>query len=508
MQHKYLSTSHLHGLSALVRGPYSVGRLLITCLVIGSFMLAAVHDVGAGRRGRFTATDLQAFNPSFLDSSASVEWVDANGTFQARLPIDLGPRASQYFTPELSGLVPNTFIGGVEVISQTGPVFATITHFDKGPGAPDFERGNEHYEIRGDDSVDMQLNAPVLIVSGSVRSNISILSSAQARPLTVTVEFHRADGVVATSIVTTVLGNALIDVSAVLSAIAPFSGTARLLSDQSILGYVSIYDGLTQKGYTLAPKPLPIFGTKSPETFTRSRLPNVQPTDDEFITRTLYVQNIDFFQADDVIIRSRFGTLFTGTIPAQGQIAYTLPYSKAITELFIDSNNHLEAVLLIDDANPADRDAITGSAAYVALSPLRDQALTQRAAVAADTHCAVAATVYGGYQGWQTSLHLVNMGAISGTAVITYFPALGASSTSTPVSVIRVLTPGVSVIPDYAPIADSNGAWSAYVEADVPFVGDVTSVHANIPDGIMAYRLEPTTCVSIPRAVFIPLALR
>ncbi len=505
MQNKHTSTSNLHGLNKRLHRPYPIGRLLVISLVLGAFVLAAVQDAGAGRRGRFTATDLQVFNPSFFGSAARVDWLDATGTFQANLPIDLGPRASQYFTPELSGLVPSTFIGGVEIISQTGPLFATITHFDKGPGAPDFERGNEHYEVRDSDSVDVQLNAPVLIVRDSVRSNISILSGINARPLTLTVQFHRDSGVVAASIVTTVVGNALLDVTAILSAVAPFSGTARLFSDQAVLGYVSIYDGQTQKGYTLAPKPEPIPERRSPETFTRSLWPNVQPTDDESITRTLYVQNIDFFQAG-VVIRSRFGTLFTGTIPALGQIAYTLPYSKAITEIFIDSDQHLEAVLLIDDANATDRDAVTGAAAYHALSPLRDQALIRR--VEAGPHCAVAPTVYGGYQQWQTSLRLVNTSALSGTAVITYFPALGASATSTPVAVIRVLTPGVSVIPDYQPIANSGAAWSAYVEADVPFVGDVTSLRSGVQDGMMAYRLEPTTCVVIPRYVFIPLALR
>lgn len=476
--------------------------------LLGVALLFAFSDESEGaRKGRFTATDLQVFNPSFTVSSATAQWIDQAGSFQAALPINLSPRASQYFTPELSGLVPDTFIGGVEIVSDTGFIFATVTHFDKGNTAPDFERGNEHYEVRAADSTNTQLNAPVLIVSGTVRSNISILSLG-SRPATVTLQFHRDTGVVAASVVTTVVGNALIDITDILSGVAPFSGTARLLSNQSVSSYVSIYDGLTQKGYTLAPKPLPNGSGQAPQTYTRSRFPNVQPTDDEFITRTLYIQNIDLYQAG-VVVSSRFGTLFTGTIPALGQIAYTLPYSKAITELFLDSDQHLEGVLLIDDANSGDRDQVTGAAAYPALSPRRDQALVRNVAAAA--HCAVAPTVYGGYNGWQTSLRLVNMGDVSGTAVITYFPALGASATNSPIAVTRVLTPGISVIPDYTPIANSNAAWSAYIEADVPFIGDVTSIHPNISDGMMAYRIEPSDCVlppPPPRLMYVPQALR
>ena len=488
---------------------YSISKLLLRGLLCVALLFAFSDDSKGARKGRFTATDLQVFNPSFLPSSANAQWVDQIGQFQANLPINLNVRTSQYFTPELSGLVPATFIGGVEVISETGTVYATVTHFDKGSAAPDFERGNEHYEVRAADSDDTQLNAPVLVLSGTVRSNVSILSLG-ARPVTVTVQFHRNTGVVVASVITTVVGNALIDITDILSSVAPFSGTARLFSEQSVAGYVSIYDGLTQKGYMLAPKPKPVVSHNAPQTFTRSRFTNVQPTDDEFIIRTLYIQNIDFFEAG-VVIRSRFSTLFTGTIPALGQIAYTLPISKAITEIFLDSDQHLEGVLLVDDANATDRDRITGSVAYSALSPSRDQALTQvvgRSPVGL-AHCAVAPTVYGGYQGWQTSLRLLNTGDISGTAVVTYFPALGASATTVPIVVNRILTPGVSVIPDYTPIANSNAAWSAYIEADVPFVGDVTSLQPDISDGMMAYRLEPITCVTQPTQVkFVPQALR
>lgn len=505
---------HLFFIST-IRSSIGLGLSLLMILLL-------IDPSAGGRKGRYTATDLQVFNPSFSARTANVQWVDQNGAFQANLPIDIGPRASQYFTPELSGLVPSTFIGGIEVISETGTLFATVTHFDKGPGAPDFERGNEHYEVRANDSAAIQLNAPVLIVSGTTRSNISILSSIDARPVTVTLQFHRDSGVVAASLITTVVGNALIDVTSILSGALPFSGSARLFSNQSIGGYVSIYDGETQKGYSLIPKPLPVLDTRSnlytqytqlPDTFTRSIFPNVQPTDDEFITRTLYVQNIDLFQAG-VVIRTRFGPLFTGTIPALGQIAFTLPYSKAINELFLDSDQYLTGVLLVDDANAADRDQITGAAAYPALSPDLDRAYRNSNATNvpnapnAANHCAVAPTVFGGYQGWQTSLRLVNNGDISGTAVITYFPAIGASNSATPIVVSRVLTPGISVIPDYEPIANSNAAWSAYVEADVPFFGDVTSVKSGIADGIMAYRMEPTTCVITPLQMFIPLALR
>ena len=238
---------HLFFIST-IRSSIGLGLSLLMILLL-------IDPSAGGRKGRYTATDLQVFNPSFSARTANVQWVDQNGAFQANLPIDIGPRASQYFTPELSGLVPSTFIGGIEVISETGTLFATVTHFDKGPGAPDFERGNEHYEVRANDSAAIQLNAPVLIVSGTTRSNISILSSIDARPVTVTLQFHRDSGVVAASLITTVVGNALIDVTSILSGALPFSGTARLFSNQSIGGMFLSTTARLRRVTRLSPNP-------------------------------------------------------------------------------------------------------------------------------------------------------------------------------------------------------------------------------------------------------------
>lgn len=478
-------------------------RALALSVMLLAALLFGIDPSEGSRKGRYTATDIQVFNPTHSRLQAAVLWTNEDDSFQALLPVDIDPRASNYYTPELSGLIPSTFIGGIEIISDSYQLYATVTHFDKGTGAPAFERGNEHYEARAADNNGLQLQVPTLMRNKLFSSNISILNSINTRPVTVTLQLHQDSGIVAANYVTTAVGNLLIDLNDILTSTADFSGTARIFASQPIAAYVSIYDGIGQKGYSAAPVLTPTL-TQKPDTLTRNIIPLLQPGDDEQITRTLYLQNVEYYDAN-VIVRTRFTALFTTTIPALGQVAYTFPYSKAITEIFVDSDQRIEGVLLIDDANKDAGDPITGAAAYSALKPNRDQALRQ---ATADSHCAVAATVYGGYNGWQTELSLVNQANVSGTAVITYFPALGASTPPrTPIVVTRFLTPGVSSIPDYAPIANSNAAWSAYIEADVPFVGYATSTHANLDDGLMAYRVEPAQCVATPNLFFLPISL-
>lgn len=474
----------------------ALSAMLIATLVVG------IDPSEGSRKGRYTATDIQIFNPTHSYLQAAVLWTNEDDSFQALLPVNIDPRASNYYTPELSGLIPSTFIGGIEIISDSYQLYATVTHFDKGTGAPAFERGNEHYEARAADNNGLQLEIPTLMRNKMSSSNISILNSVSTRPVTVTLQLHQDSGIVAANYVTTAVGNLLIDLNDILTSTADFSGTGRIFASQPIAAYVSIYDGIGQKGYSAAPVLTPTLA-QSPSTLTRNIIPLLQPSDDEQVTRTLYLQNVEYYEAN-VVIRTRLTALLTTTIPALGQVAYTFPYSKAITEIFVDSDQRVEGVLLIDDANKDAGDQLTGSVAYAALKPVRDQALRQ---AAADNHCGVAATVYGGYNGWQTALSLVNQANISGTAVITYFPALGASTPPrTPIVVTRFLTPGVSSIPDYTPIANSNAAWSAYIEADVPFVGYATSTHDNLDDGLMAYRIEPAQCVTTPNFLFMPLA--
>jgi len=477
-------------------------RALALSVMLIATLIFGIDPSTGSRKGRYTATDIQVFNPTHSRLQAAVLWTNEDDSFRALLPVNIDPRASNYYTPELSGLIPSTFIGGIEIISDSYQLYATVTHFDKGDTAPAFERGNEHYEVRAADNSGLQLEGPTLMRNKLISSNISILNSISTRPVTVTLQLHQESGIVAASYVTTAIGNLLIDLNDILTSTADFSGTVRIFASQPIAAYISIYDGVGQKGYSAAPVVTPTL-TQAPSTLTRNIIPLLQPGDDEQITRTLYLQNVEYYDAN-VIVRTRFTPLFTTTIPPLGQVAYTFPYSKAITEIFVDSDQRVEGVMLIDDINKDDRDHITGAAAYSALKPNRDQALRQSSA---ETHCAVAATVYGGYNGWQTELSLVNQANVSGTAVITYFPALGASTPPrTPIVVTRFLTPGVSSIPDYTPIANSNAAWSAYIEADVPFVGYATSSHADLNDGLMAYRVEPAQCVAAPNLLFMPIA--
>ena len=521
-----------------------VAPVLRILLVVGLVCATFGSDDGITRRktrgGRYTATDLQLFNPNFRNSQASVEWIDNAGQLQATLPVSVALRSTRYYTIEESGIVSSTFVGAIEVVSATHELYGVVTHFDKGSNAPGFERGNEHYEVRDLSQSSTALSAPLIVQNGVLSSNISILNPADNGATNVTIELYDTAGAI-TVYNTTVTGNALIEILPTVITAAPFIGSARILSDKPIAAYVSIYDGATQGGYSASVETVSTTGRSysnqlhQPNQLNADQpqgvFPNLQPTDDISATRSVFVVNVST-QPATVTINSKTAVLNTLTVPSHGQINVSVPFSKAVTSIFVAANQPIESALTIRDTtiNPITFNFVTGFVVYPMLK-LRDQSQSlslqaMRALHAqhpnlaeqteadivgppdATTHCAVAPTVYGGYRGWETTLKLLNPLSVTGIVTVTFFPSLDATDVVSTVVVTRALPPNTSVVPNYVGIVGSNAPWSAYLESTVPFYGDATSVKPSEADGLMSYRIEPITCVKQREYLYMPLQLK
>ena len=509
--------------------------LLVSFVAIG-------QDDGSARRktrsGRYTATDLQLFNPNYRDSVASVEWIDNAGQLQATLPVSLALRSTRYYTIEESGLISPTFIGAIEIVSATRELYGVVTHFDKGSSAPSFERGNEHYEVRDLSQGGTTLNAPLILQTGSYSTNISILNPADNGPTDVTVELFDTAGAV-TAYNTTVTGNALIEISPTIVTTGSFVGSARITSNKPIAAYISIYDGATQGGYSASIEPTEtstqanaLSRTKQPAAMNadipQGFFPNLQPTDDPLATRGVFIVNISTKPAT-VTLNSKTAVLSTFTVQPRGQITTAVPFSKALTSVYLAADQPIESALIISDSTVITTNHVTGLVLYPMLK-LKDQSLSLQAMHArnalrpeadeqandanivgptdAATHCAIAPTVFGGYRGWETSLKLLNPLSVTGVVTVTFFPTLEAGEVISTVIVTRSLPPNVSVVPNYVGIVGSNSPWSAYLESTVPFYGDATSIKPDEADGLMSYRLEPITCVKQREMVFLPFLIK
>ena len=526
-----------------------VATILRLAIVIGLVAATFGSDDGSTRRktrgGRWTATDLQLFNPNFRDSKASVEWITDAGLLQATLPVSVPLRSTRYYTIEESGIVSPSFVGAVEVVSATQELYGVVTHFDKGGDAPSFERGNEHYEVRDLSQGGTALNVPLIIQNGVYSTNISILNPADNGATTVAIELYDASGAI-TLYNTTITGNALIEISPTIVTTAPFVGSARILSNKPIAAYISIYDGETQGGYSASVDASSTTSiTNRSASSQRNQLnqpsqvnadqpqgvfPNLQPTDDISATRNVFIVNVST-QPATVTINSKTSVLNTLTVPPRGQISAAVPFSKAVTAIFVAANQPIESAMTVRDntINPVTFNLVTGFVVYPMLK-LRDQSqvLSLQAMHAlyahrpdvvdeADvvgppgvaTYCAVAPTVYGGYRGWETTLKLLNPLSVTGSVTVTFFPSLSASDAVSTVVVTRALPPNVSVVPNYVGIVGSNSPWSAYLESTVPFYGDATSIKPNEADGLMSYRIEPITCVKQrSEYLYLPLLVR
>ena len=520
-----------------LKSPVVVKKTILALLAfILSFALLPQEDGSARRKtrtGRYTATDLQVFNPNYRDIAATVEWIDDAGQLQAALPVSLALRSTRYFTVEESGLISPTFIGAVEIVSATKEVYGVVTHFDKGGSAPGFERGNEHYEVRDLSQGGTVLNAPLIIQNGVFSSNISILNPADNGPTDVMVELYDAAGAV-TVYNTIATGNILIEMSPTIVTAGPFVGSARIVSDKPIAAYISIYDGATQGGYSAsieAPanaNAINRTGKKPAQTTATSAdvpqgfFPNLQPTDDPLATRSLFIVNIGT-QPATVTLNSATAVLSTFTVQPRAQITAAVPFSKVLTSVYIAADQPIESAIVISDSTVnTTTNRVTGLVLYPMLK-LADQSLSLRAMHArntnlpegaeqtdivgppsAATHCAVAPTVFGGYRGWETSLKLLNPLSTTGIVTVTFFPTLDAGESISTVIVSRSLPPNASVVPNYVGILGSNSPWSAYLESTVPFYGDATSIKPDEADGLMSYRLEPISCVKQREAVYLP----
>ncbi len=515
--------------------------VLRIAIVVGLVLATFGDDDGSTRRktrgGRYTATDLQLFNPNYRDSAASVEWIDDTGQLQATLPVSLALRSTRYYTVEESGLISSTFIGAVEIVSASHEIYGVVTHFDKGSSAPGFERGNEHYEVRDLSLGSTVLNAPLIIQNGVFSTNISILNPADNGPTNVTVELYDTTGAV-TAYNTTVTGNDLIEISPTIITAGPFVGSARILSDKPIAAYISIYDGATQGGYSASvetsAKANAIRQSKKQPAAVNADVPqgffpNLQPTDDPLATRSVFIVNISS-QPATVTLNSKTAVLSTFTVQPRAQITAAVPFSKVLTSVYIAADQPIESALVISDSTVnTTTNRVTGLVLYPmlkladqSLSTLSLRAMHARNALIPDgseqadivgppdaaTHCAVAPTVYGGYKGWETSLKLLNPLSTTGIVTVTFFPTLEAGETISTVIVTRSLPPNASVVPNYVGILGSDSPWSAYLESTLPFYGDATSIKPDEADGLMSYRLEPITCVKQRESVYLPYLAR
>ena len=524
-------------LKAPASGP---ARALLVLLLVVVTVFAGTSDGSAGRKsrsGRWTATDLQLFNPNFADSAASVEWHTAAGDLAATLPAAVSLRSSRYYTVEASGLITPGFIGGVEVVSATYELYGIVTHFDKGDGAPAFERGNEHYEIRDTSEGGLSLEAPLIIEDGRQHTNISILNPADNGPVQLTIELYSNAGA-ASAYNQTIVGNALFEISPTFVTVGPFIGSARILSDKPVEAYISIYDGATQGGYSAIRSEGSLAGTNRANSASsvsaeapQGYFPNLQPTDDVSATQSLYAVNVGTVPAT-ITISSRFGALFTATVAPRAQFSTVVPFTKTVTEIFVAASQPVQSAIVVSDSVVTDtlgaagvtgfvvypmqnelNRALAGTAQMVAAQPARQaaQPAQTQAAAQADAgplYCAVAPTLYGGYNGWQTALKLLNPLTTTGTVTVTFFPALQASEAVSQVVTVRSLPPSTSVSPNYVAISGSDAPWSAYIESTVPFYGDATSTKVGETDGIMSYRIEPVTCVQQTWHLYVPWVLK
>ncbi len=510
--------------------------LVLTLAVVAVFTVNS--DGSAGRKsrsGRWTATDLQLFNPDFVNSAATVEWITSAGDRVATLPVSVALRSSRYYTVEASAIITAGFIGGMEITSATHDLYGIVTHFDKGEGAPGFERGNEHYEIRDTAKGGLVLELPLIIEDGRQHTNISILNPADNGPVQLTIELY-SDAGAASAFNQTIVGNALFEISPTFVTVGPFVGSARILSDKPVAAYVSIYDGTTQGGYsailgestnaaakTNLVRSVSAINLEEPQGY----FPNVQPTDDISVTQAIYAVNVGTAPAT-ITISSRFGAIFTNTVAPRAQISAVVPFTKTLTEIFVTASQPVQSALVISDGNPTDKAGVTGFAVFPMQNQL-NRALVEAGPPAenqgggasvsmadenassnsvANLHCAVAPTMYGGYNGWQTALKLLNPLSTTGVVTVTFFPSLDASQAVSQVVVVRNLPPTTSVSPNYVAITGSDSPWSAYIESTVPFYGDATSTKTDEADGIMSYRIEPVTCVERISRLYLPFSIK
>jgi hypothetical protein len=474
---------------------------LVVCIAIGFAFVLHGEDSMARRKtrtGRYTATDVQLFNPNFANSAATLEWIDAAGALQASLPVSMPLRSSVYITAEESGLVSPTFIGAIEIVSATEALYGVVTHMDKGAGAPAFERGNDQYEIRDVNFSSDPLNAPLIVENGVVHTNLSLLSPADNGPTLVTITLFTSAGTPIT-FNQTIVGNVLVEISPTIVT-STFAGSGRIWASQPIAVYVSLYDGAVQGGYTAVP------GDEASVSAVNGVYPNLQPTDDAGAQRTLYVVNTSDTPTE-VTISSNDGVLFTRTVPTFGQVDVSVPFSKTITEVYVNANQEVESVMTVADTNASDPRQITGFVVYPLLKK-RDEALPRTKPLGLTTYCAVAPTVYGGYKGWETTLKVINPLSVTGLLTVTFFPALSATTQVSNVIVTRLLPPNLSVVPNYAGIVGGESAWSALLEASVPFYGDATSLRRGETDGLMSYRVEPIACPSRTYNLYVPLHIK
>ena len=529
---------------SFIKAVHSFTRTFIRVFIAFALAMTLVialdgSDAGArrkGRTGRYTATDLQLFNPNYRDGAASVEWIDNAGQLQATLPVSLALRSTRYYTVEASGLISPSFIGAIEIVSATRELYGVVTHFDKGSSAPSFERGNEHYEVRDLSQGSTALNAPLIIQNGTYSTNISILNPADNGSTNISIELFDDSGA-ATAFNTIITGNALIEISPTIITMGPFVGSARITSNKPIAAYISIYDGATQGGYSAsieATTQASSFGRK-PQRPTavnadvpQGFYPNLQPTDDPLATRGVFVVNIGTKPAT-VTLNSKTAVLSTFIVQPHGQITAAVPFSKALTSVYLAADQPIESALVVSDSTVITTNRVTGLVVYPMLKnnnqALSLQAMHARNALqpeidehangvgivgppSAATHCAIAPTVYGGYRGWETSLKLLNPLSTTGVVTVTFFPTLDASETISTVIVTRSLPPNASVVPNYVGIVGSDSPWSAYLESTVPFYGDATSIKPDEADGLMSYRLEPITCVKQRETYYLPFVTK
>jgi hypothetical protein len=425
-------------------------------------------------------------------ATGSLTWIDSTGATQATRALTMPVQASQVFTPEQTGELPVNFVGSVELASDYAPLCGVVTHFDRSePGTAAFERGNEHYQLRSDESLGTVLDAATIVQNGNVSTTISILTSSDAPTATVTIQFRDSAGIVQSAILSTVVGSALFDLSAVAGLPVPFVGSARILSDQPIAAFVSLYSAQAQGGYSAAPVLVNNPGG--------GVYPNLAPTADDLADRTLYVQNGNLATVL-ITATTRLGILFTATVPSKAQFTYSLPVSKAVNQLALDASGSVNSLVVFDSITSTVAEPVRGTAVYPMLIPGRD--LTKRDPFV-NRYCAVAPTVLAGFDEWQTSLRLLNPLTTTGVVTITYRPSQNASTVSTPVVVTQTLPAGAGVTPDFSGILGHADIWSAYLESTVPFYGDATSKKPGVSDGLMTYPVEPIACVNLSQ-VFVP----
>lgn len=487
-------------------------------LLIG-LVFSHVSDGSAGRKsrsGRWTATDLQLFNPNPQTSSASAEWITDAGVLYAALGVTVPLSSTRYYTIEASGLVPATFIGGMELVSPTQELYGIVTHFDKGNGASAFERGNDHYELRDSAENSVELEAPLVVkTAGSLlpltaaqHTNISILNPYSNGTISVTIQLYTPGGTLVGSVNQSISGNKLLEFDALFGfgAASVFTGWARIISDKPIGAYISIYDGTVQGGYSAMPKlsagAAARQSTQSTQVLNLLGLfPNSRPTNDALAVRTLYIVN-NSASAVNVLVGSipLLGDLLNIVLGPQTQQLLLLPSLSLLDRIFVTSSEPVNSVLMIRDVNNLllDPANVRGLVVYP-MQTLAEVLPLQVTAIPVDpqTYCAVAPTIYTGYQSWNSTIKVINPVLPNGVITATFFPALGLSSVTNTVVLTKSLPYSTSVSIDFStsglPGTTQGGA--VYLEANAPFLGDVTSLRPSETDGMMSYRTEPISCL-------------